>query len=108
MADKNTELICINCPRGCLLQVEQQGEEITVTGNFCSKGIPYAKQEIMDPQRVLTILMRPEGADRPLSVKTEIPEVADAFWEFCCFETNVNCTEKGRDDRITETNRITG
>ena len=43
MADKNTELICINCPRGCLLQVEQQGEEITVTGNFCSKGIPYAK-----------------------------------------------------------------
>ena len=66
MADKNTELICINCPRGCLLQVEQQGEEITVTGNFCSKGIPYAKQEITDPQRVLTILMRPEGADRPL------------------------------------------
>ena len=38
MADKNTELICINCPRGCLLQVEQQGEEIAVTGNFCSKG----------------------------------------------------------------------
>ena len=67
MADKNTELICINCPRGCLLQVEQQGveqqgEEIAVTGNFCSKGIPYAKQEITDPQRVLTILMRPEGA----------------------------------------------
>ena len=59
MADKNTELICINCPRGCLLQVEQQGEEIAVTGNFCSKGIPYAKQEITDPQRVLTILMRP-------------------------------------------------
>ena len=57
MADKNTELICINCPRGCLLQVEQQGEEITVTGNFCSKGI----------------LMRPEGADRPLSVKTDRP-----------------------------------
>ena len=65
MADKNTELICINCPRGCLLQVEQQGEE--------SKGIPYAKQEITDPQRVLTILMRPEGADRPLSVKTDRP-----------------------------------
>ncbi len=38
----------------------------------------------------------------------QIPEVADAFWEFCCFETNVNCTEKGRDDRITEMNRITG
>lgn len=73
MADKNTELICINCPRGCLLQVEQQGEEIAVTGNFCSKGIPYAKQEITDPQRVLTILMRPEGADRPLSVKTDRP-----------------------------------
>ena len=32
-----------------------------------------AKQEITDPQRVLTILMRPEGADRPLSVKTDRP-----------------------------------
>ena len=29
--------------------------------------------EITDPQRVLTILMRPEGADRPLSVKTDRP-----------------------------------
>lgn len=73
MADKNTELICINCPRGCTLQVEQQGEEINVSGNFCSKGIPYAKQEITDPQRVLTILMCPEGAERPLSVKTDRP-----------------------------------
>ena len=27
MAQKHTELICINCPRGCTLQVEQQGEE---------------------------------------------------------------------------------
>lgn len=47
--------------------------KIAVTRNFCSKGIPYAKQEITDPQRVLTILMHPEGADRPLSVKTDRP-----------------------------------
>lgn len=30
-------------------------------------------QEITDPQRVLTILMRPEGATGPLSVKTDRP-----------------------------------
>ena len=45
MADKNTELICINCPRGCLLQVEQQGEEIAVTGDHGSSEStddPYA------------------------------------------------------------------
>lgn len=71
MTQKQTEMICINCPRGCVLQVTQNGEDIAVTGNFCNKGIPYAKQELTAPQRVLTILMRPEGATRPLSVKTD-------------------------------------
>ena len=52
MADKNTELICINCPRGCLLQVEQQGEEIAVTQQrdpLCETGDHGSSESIDDP-----------------------------------------------------------
>ena len=67
------ELICINCPRGCILTIEQDGENLNIEGNYCSKGLPYAKQEITAPERVLTVLMRPEGASKPLSVRTDKP-----------------------------------
>ena len=29
------KLICINCPRGCHLQVEKDGDKIKVSGNAC-------------------------------------------------------------------------
>ena len=29
------KLICINCPRGCHLEAEQDGDKIKVTGNAC-------------------------------------------------------------------------
>ena len=67
------ELICINCPRGCLLKITQTGDELDISGNFCTKGLPYARQEITAPQRILTVLMKPENAVRPLSVKTDKP-----------------------------------
>ncbi len=73
MAVNKSQLICINCPRGCLLDIVQDGEDLQVSGNYCSKGIPYAQQEIISPERVLTVLMRPEGSDKPLSVKTDRP-----------------------------------
>ena len=68
MAENTTEMICINCPRGCRMQITSNGNDISVSGNYCSKGVTYAKQETTSPQRVLTVLMRPEGAARPLSV----------------------------------------
>ena len=77
MADRKNELICISCPRGCLLKVSGQGESLEITGNFCSKGIDYARKEITEPVRVLTVLMRPEGGGRPVSVKTDRPVPKD-------------------------------
>lgn len=47
------KLICINCPRGCHLEVEQ-GTEIKVTGNACPRGFTYAVSEITNPLRTLT------------------------------------------------------
>lgn len=45
------ELICITCPRGCHLKVD---ESLNVTGNFCPRGAIYAKAELTHPTRTLT------------------------------------------------------
>ena len=77
MAENRTELICINCPRGCLLTIEKQGDQLNVSGHYCNNGIAYAEQEITNPVRVLTVLMKPEGTDKPLSVRTDKPVPKD-------------------------------
>jgi len=67
------ELLCINCPIGCRLTVEENGDDYIVSGNRCMKGEVYAKQEMRAPMRVVTALMPVEGIDRPMSVKTSQP-----------------------------------
>jgi CxxC motif-containing protein len=48
------KLICINCPRGCHLEVENINGEIGVSGNFCPRGKTYAESEMLNPLRTLT------------------------------------------------------
>ena len=67
------ELICIICPRGCRLQAEQTPEKLVISGNFCPRGEEYARQELTNPVRVLTALMRVDGVEKPVSVKTDRP-----------------------------------
>ena len=68
------QLVCINCPMGCRLTVTMDGQSVTaVTGNICARGAEYAKQEAVEPLRVLTSLMRIEGREKPFSVKTSAP-----------------------------------
>lgn len=45
------EFICIVCPKGCHLTVDDNGN---VTGNTCIRGDKYGKQEAIDPKRTLT------------------------------------------------------
>jgi CxxC motif-containing protein len=78
---RREELTCISCPRGCILQVEADGEDLRVTGNACPRGETYAAGEILHPERVLTCLMRPEGAQRPVSVRTDRPVPKDMLLE---------------------------
>ncbi len=47
-------LICINCPKGCHLSVEEIDGEIKVTGNSCPRGVTYAVNEMTNPLRTLT------------------------------------------------------
>ena len=47
-------LICINCPKGCHLTVEENAGEIRVSGNSCPRGMTYAINEMTNPLRTLT------------------------------------------------------
>lgn len=68
------ELICINCPMGCRLTVTVEGEQVlSVTGNICPRGEEFARQEAVEPLRILTSLIRMEGRETPCSVKTSGP-----------------------------------
>ena len=48
------DLICIVCPRGCRLHVD---DELNVTGNFCPRGVTYGKQEVVNPTRFIASTM---------------------------------------------------
>jgi CxxC motif-containing protein len=68
------QLICINCPMGCRLEITLENDQVTqVAGNICPKGVSYAGQEAVRPMRVLTSLMFAANRDKPFSVKTAAP-----------------------------------
>ena len=49
------EMICINCPMGCRLTVDDADKaNITVTGNTCPRGVTYAVNEVTAPKRMVT------------------------------------------------------
>ncbi|MDD5084486.1 MAG: DUF1667 domain-containing protein [Candidatus Omnitrophica bacterium] len=67
------ELICINCPMGCSLEVTYDAEKIIeVKGNDCARGKDYAAKEIFHPERIVTTTVCVKGAPIVvLPVKTE-------------------------------------
>lgn len=66
------ELICISCPRGCHLKVDEKTLE--VTGNSCPRGKIYGISEVTNPVRVITSTVKISGGDSPrVSVKTDKP-----------------------------------
>lgn len=68
------ELTCICCPIGCRMQATGEDGVYTVTGNTCARGKQYAVQELTDPRRMVTALVRVLGGQRPVcTVKTSEP-----------------------------------
>ena len=51
------ELICIGCPRGCHLHVDEEND-YSVTGNSCNIGAEYGRNELLNPTRTLTTTVR--------------------------------------------------
>lgn len=69
------ELICINCPLGCRLSVDDGDlANIKVTGNTCPRGVTYAVSEITAPKRMVTSSVPVVGSSvKRVSVKTSAP-----------------------------------
>ena len=68
------ELICITCPRGCHLQVD---DNLNVTGNMCPRGATYAKAELTHPVRMVTSTVAVDSqieARLPVKTKDPIPK----------------------------------
>lgn len=66
-------LICIVCPRGCRLAVDEE-QDYAVTGNGCPRGAEYGRIELTNPTRVVTSTVRCVGGVHPrCPVKTDKP-----------------------------------
>lgn len=69
------ETTCIVCPIGCKILVRTDGAKFEVLkGNKCKKGIEYARNETLDPRRMLTTSVLVKNGNWPLvSVKSSQP-----------------------------------
>ena len=57
------EVICIVCPKGCHLKIEENGEGgYNVSGASCERGIDYGINEVTNPVRVVTSTVAISGA----------------------------------------------
>ena len=66
-------IICITCPRGCHMSVDEDNG-YTVTGNSCPRGVVYGRNELLHPVRMVTSTVRVDDAKVPrLPVKTDKP-----------------------------------
>lgn len=63
------ELVCIVCPNGCKLTID---DDLNVTGNLCNRGKDFAINEIKDPKRTVTSTCKTVFKDVPvIAVKTD-------------------------------------
>ena len=75
------ELICITCPKGCHLKVDEKND-YKVTGNGCPRGAVYGKKECTHPTRVVTSTVKIKGARlERLSVKTNGDIPKEKIWD---------------------------
>ncbi len=80
MASENvTNYLCIGCPLGCRLEVEQDDTDtiVEVRGWSCKKGDRYGRQEHVDPRRMVTTTVRIDGAALarlPVKTSGEVPK----------------------------------
>ena len=62
------EFICIVCPKGCRIKVDNEGN---ISGYTCLRGLNYVKEEFTCPKRMLTSTVKVSNRkDTYVSVKT--------------------------------------
>ncbi len=74
---------CVRCPKGCDITVKvSEGKVLEISGNGCPLGVEYAKQEAIDPRRVVCTTIKILGARYPrLPVRTKDPVPKDKIFE---------------------------
>ena len=86
MSTTLTHYLCIGCPLGCRLEVEEdEGNHIVeVRGFSCKRGKDYAAQEHSDPRRMVTTTVNVRGGMwARLPVKTSAPIPKGLVRELC-------------------------
>ena len=69
MPEKNS-VTCTLCPRGCQVRISENG---TITRNGCRRGEEFARQELTDPQRILTTTVKIKETGELLPVRSDRP-----------------------------------
>lgn len=81
--DRSRQMICVCCPNGCLLTADKQPDgSYAVTGNKCPRGEEYAINEMTDPKRNFSSLIKISGTlDKaagnlviPCKTSSEVPK----------------------------------
>lgn len=74
-APEYNEKICILCPKGCKLKGEKTSNNTwKISGNGCSRGLKYGKEEFTEPKRILTTTVKVKTGEYPLvAVKSVSP-----------------------------------
>ena len=80
------QIICTVCPRGCHITAIGDGEVATeITGYACPRGKVYAENEYSAPVRILTTLVKLNGAkEELLPVRSSKPILKEKIFE--CME----------------------
>jgi len=77
-AGERSEYLCIGCPLGCRLEVEEDASgQVEVRGNSCKRGLEFARQEHADPRRMVATTVRVEGgrwARLPVRTREAVPK----------------------------------
>lgn len=66
--------VCIMCPVGCELTITGSGENVKVTGNSCARGLTYGKNEVTNPVRMVTALIKTEKGVLPVKTTNLVPK----------------------------------
>jgi CxxC motif-containing protein len=86
MPEQITHYLCIGCPLGCRLEVEEDADDniVEVRGWSCKKGEKYATQEHTDPRRMVTTTVRIlNGRWAKLPVRTSEPVPKNQVVDVC-------------------------
>ncbi|MFP4499755.1 MAG: DUF1667 domain-containing protein [Candidatus Hydrogenedentota bacterium] len=69
------EIICLGCPNGCHLEcTRKEGGEVAVEGAQCERGVEYGREEMVEPKRIVTAVVKTDADSVPfVPVKTDKP-----------------------------------